>query len=244
MLAVRSPAAALELLHLAQGRLPGLVSAFELIGRTGWEFLAETMPDLRAPFAHPPEWCVLVDLGLPAGLDPLDTMAGLHAEAEARGLAGEAAVALSAAQADHLWRLREAIPEANRRIGAVANHDIALPLSEVAGFIAAAGAAVAALGPFRINCFGHLGDGNLHFNVFPPRGGTRADHAAARAAVVRTVHDMVHALGGSVSAEHGVGRLKVADLIRYGDPVKVAMMRAVKAALDPAGILNPGAVLG
>jgi FAD/FMN-containing dehydrogenase len=135
------------------------------------------------------------------------------------------------------------IPEGNRRVGAVSSHDISLPLSAIPGFIAAAPDALRALGDFRINCFGHLGDGNLHWNVFPVKGASRKDHDAVRERVKTTVHDMVHALGGSVAAEHGVGRLKVTDLERYADPGKLAAMRAIKAALDPHGIMNPGAVL-
>jgi FAD/FMN-containing dehydrogenase len=135
------------------------------------------------------------------------------------------------------------IPEANRRIGAISSHDISLPLGAVPEFIAQAGPALARLGEWRINCFGHLGDGNLHYNVFPQRGRTRAEHENSREAIKTLVHDMVDAMGGSVSAEHGIGRLKVGDLERYGDPAKLAAMRAIKAALDPAGIMNPGAVL-
>jgi FAD/FMN-containing dehydrogenase len=152
-------------------------------------------------------------------------------------------LAASEAQGGALWELRERIPEANRRIGAVSSHDISLPLSEIPPFIPEAEAALAAMGPFRVNGFGHLGDGNLHFNVFAPRGVARSEFDAVRERVKATVHDLVHARGGSVAAEHGVGRLKVGDLERYGDPVKLRMMRAVKVALDPRGILNPGAVL-
>jgi FAD/FMN-containing dehydrogenase len=164
--------------------------------------------------------------------------------AAAGDLVRDGLVAQSAAQAEAFWRLREAIPEANRRIGAVASHDISLPLGALPGFIAEAGQAVAALGPFRVNCFGHLGDGNLHYNVFPPRGLARAAFEDRRAAVSRCIHDLVHAAGGSVSAEHGIGRLKTAELVRYGDPAKLAAMRAIKAALDPAGIMNRGALFG
>ena len=99
------------------------------------------------------------------------------------------------------------------------------------------------LGPWRINCFGHLGDGNLHYNVFPPKDKKPAEFKALRDDVKTLVHDMVNARGGSVSAEHGLGRMKVKDLEHYGDPAKLAAMRAIKAALDPAGIMNPGAVL-
>jgi FAD/FMN-containing dehydrogenase len=151
-------------------------------------------------------------------------------------------IASSEAQRQDFWRIREAIPEANRRIGAVSSHDISLPLGAIPHFIAQAGPALARLGNWRINCFGHLGDGNLHYNVFLERGAGPAA-PAEREAVKRLVHDMTDALGGSVSAEHGIGRLKVADLETYGDPAKLAAMRAIKAALDPAGIMNPGAVL-
>lgn len=242
--AVPSPEAALGLLALAQGRLAGMVSAFELIHRQGLDFLRETLPQVRQPFADPPEWMVLVEVGLPVGLDPEAALGDLYEAAEAEGLVGEQAViAQSGAQRAEFWSLREHVPLANRAIGAVSSHDISLPLSEIAGFIAEAGPALAGLGPFRINCFGHLGDGNLHYNVFPPPGGRAADYTALRGAVKRCVHDLVHARGGSVAAEHGVGRLKVEDLERYADPAKLDAMRAIKAALDPVGIMNPGAVL-
>ena len=243
MLAVASPDAALSLLTLATDRLPGMVSAFEVIHRMGFDFLAETLPDLRAPLDPVPDWMVLIELGLPGGLEPEATMAELYHSAAAAGLVTDGVIATSDLQAAALWRLREAIPEANRRIGAVSSHDISLPLSAVPEFIRAAPLALAELGNWRINCFGHLGDGNLHYNVFPPKGGNRSDHADQRDAVKTCVHDLVHAMGGSVAAEHGVGRLKTADLQRYADPGKLAAMRAIKAALDPQGIMNPGAVL-
>ncbi len=243
MVAVASPEAALSLLALASDRLAGMVSAFELIHRMGFDFLAETLPDLRPPFDPVPEWVVLLELGLPSGLQPEVTMASLYDEASDAGLVTDGVIASSKAQAEGLWRLREAIPEANRRIGAVSSHDISLPLSAVPDFIRAAPQALAKLGTWRINCFGHLGDGNLHYNVFPAKGGSRKDHELQRDAIKTTVHDLVHAMGGSVAAEHGVGRLKTADLARYADPGKLLAMRAIKAALDPQGIMNPGAVL-
>jgi FAD/FMN-containing dehydrogenase len=243
MLAVPSPAAALTLLSLAQDRLPGMVSALELIHRMGFDFLAETHPDIRAPFDPLPDWMVLVELGLPRGLEPEVAMANLYDAADDKGLVTDGVIATSQAQAEALWHLRETIPDANRRIGAVSSHDISLPLSEIPGFIAAAPEALRPLGDFRVNSFGHLGDGNLHWNVFPAKGRSRAEYEGVRDAVKTTVHDMVHALGGSVAAEHGVGRLKVGDLTRYGDPGKLTAMRAIKAALDPHGIMNPGAVL-
>ena len=241
LLVVRDPEAALKLLAMAQARFGPLVEAFELIHRMGLDFLTEVVPELRQPFAVKPEWMVLIDLGLIAGMvEPLEA---LFAEALAAGLVRDGVLAQSAAQRAEFWALREALPEGNRRIGAIASHDISLPLGEIAGFLRVAGPALARIGVFRINCFGHLGDGNLHFNVFPPLGGKAGDYKGLRAAITSCVHDLVDRLGGSFSAEHGIGRLKLGDLERYGDPAKLAAMRAVKAALDPLGIMNPGAVL-
>ncbi len=243
MLAVRDPEAALGLLRIAQDEASGMVSAFEIIHRCGFDFIARTMPDLRTPFAEPPEWSVLVEIGTPATLDPEALMLALFERGGAAGLALDGVLAASDAQRAALWAVREAIPEANRRIGAVSSHDISVPLGAIPEFIREGGAALARIDRFRVNCFGHLGDGNLHYNVFPIEGRTRADHEHQRAAIKGALHDLAHALGGSVAAEHGVGRLKVGDLERYGDPTKLAAMRAIKDALDPRGILNPGAVL-
>jgi len=243
LMVVPSPAAALELLALAQSRLGGLVSAFELISRMGLDFLAEKLPEQRQAFAEHPDWMVLIDVGLPDGLDPAEALMGLFEAGLAADLVLDGVIAQSQSQRADFWAIRENIPEANRRIGSISSHDISLPLGEVAGFIEAAAPALATLGDWRINCFGHLGDGNLHYNVFPAPGQTRAQHENSRDAIKTMVHDMAHARGGSVSAEHGIGRLKVDDLETYGDPVKLAAMRAIKAALDPHGIMNPGAVL-
>jgi len=236
---VPSPAAALDLLAAAQGLAGEGVSAFELIGGMGLRFLAETMPDVRQPFARAPDWSVLVELGLGDAQDPAALLEALFAT----GIASDGLIAQSDGQRAEFWAVRESIPEANRRIGAISSHDISVPLAAIPEFIARAGPALAALGEFRINCFGHVGDGNLHYNVFPMPGRSRADHEGSRGAIKRVVHDLVHDLAGSVAAEHGLGRLKVEDLERYGDPVGLEMMRGIKAALDPAGILNPGAVL-
>ncbi|ULB08932.1 FAD-binding oxidoreductase [Cereibacter azotoformans] len=243
LLAVRDPAAALDLLGRAQRRLGPLVTGFELMHRQGLDFLAETMPGLRQPFAEPPVWTVLVDLGLAEGMDPAAELEALFAEGLEAGLVSDGIVAQSLAQRADFWAIRETIPEGNRRIGSIASHDISLPLGEIARFVEEAGAALARIGSLRVNCFGHLGDGNLHYNVFPAPGRRREDYEPLRAEITRCVHDLVHAAGGSISAEHGIGRLKVAELERYGDPARLAAMRAIKAALDPHGIMNPGAVL-
>lgn len=243
MMVVAGPEAALRLLSIAQTMTGGAVSTFELIHRQGLLFLDEVFPELSQPFTDRPEWSALIELGLPPGAEPEAALAGIYEAGDAAGLVSDAVLAASGAQRKALWDLREMIPEANRKIGAICSHDISLPLSEIAAFLPRAEAAVRALGPFRINCFGHLGDGNLHYNVFPPKGEKRDDYMARADKITHAIHELVHECGGSFSAEHGIGRLKVEDLERYGDPAKLAAMRAIKQALDPLGILNPGAVL-
>ncbi|WP_420005454.1 FAD-binding oxidoreductase [Arenibacterium sp. LLYu02] len=241
---VRDAQAAIDLLALARDAVGEGVSAFELIHRQGLAFLAETLPDLRQPFAEIPEWCVLIDLGLGKGQSAEEALTDLFEVAMETGLSTDGTIAQSEAQRQALWSLREHIPEANRRIGSVSSHDISVPISRIPEFIPAGIAAIAALDPsLRINCFGHLGDGNLHYNVFPGSGRARSDYDGLRGEVKRIIHDLVYAYDGSMSAEHGIGRMKVADLAHYGDPVKLAAMRAIKQALDPHGIMNPGAVL-
>lgn len=241
---VESPAAALGLMARAGSRIGSGISAFELISGQGLRFLEETGCTARAPLSQIPDWAVLIDLGLGPAEDPQAALLALYEEAEASGLVSGGVIAASEAQRAGLWAMREQIPEANKRVGAISSHDISLPLSAISDFLREARGAVALLGDFRINAFGHLGDGNLHFNIFPPEGGSRADYPdEMRAQVARAVYDVVAGFDGSFSAEHGVGRLKVGDLERYGDPAKLAAMRAIKAALDPNGIMNPGAVL-
>lgn len=242
MLAVPDPQAALQLLSLAQGMMAGCVTTFELISGQGLAFVAETLPEIRQPLPGAP-WSVLLELSLPKGIDPDAAVEDLLGQAMEEGLVLDGAIAQSGQQAAEFWNLREHLPEANRRIGAISSHDISLPLSEIPRFIEDSGAMIAGMGDMRINCFGHLGDGNLHYNVFPGAGRSRADYADLRFRLPEAIYGMVVERGGSFSAEHGVGRLKVADLERWGDPVKLSAMRAIKAALDPQGIMNPGAIL-
>jgi FAD/FMN-containing dehydrogenase len=241
--AVESPEAAIRLLSLAQDRLGEAISAFELIGRQGPDFLMEVGPETRMPLDPVPDWMVLIDLGISGEGRAEEALAALFEAAMDAGLVTDGVLASSESQRAEFWALRESIPAANRRVGAVSSHDISVPVGAIPEFIAKGGPAIARIGQFRINCFGHVGDGNLHYNVFPVPGKTRADHEHDREAIKRAVHDLTHSLGGSVSAEHGIGRLKTGDLKRYGDPVKLALMRRIKDALDPHGILNPGAVL-
>lgn len=243
LMVVEGPSAALDLLALARDHMGEGVSAFELIHRTGLEFLAEHLPDIRLPFADLPEWFVLIDVGLARGLHPANALEALFVEAFDQGLVADGVIAQSEVQRVAFWEVREQIPEANRRVGSICSHDISVPLGAIPEFIARGNEMLAGMGDFRINCFGHLGDGNLHYNVFPTLGKSRKDYADQKLGISRAVHDLVHELGGSFSAEHGVGRLKTGDLEHYGDPVKLGLMRMLKAGFDPNGIMNPGAVL-
>ncbi|SIN80383.1 FAD-binding oxidoreductase [Vannielia litorea] len=243
VLVVESPEAALRLLGQAQAVAGPALSAFELIAGQGPRFLAEHMPQVRLPFAEIPEWCVLIELGCSAGQDADALMEALFAEAYEAGLVRDGVVAASEAQRAELWAMRESLPEGNRKVGSILSNDISLPLSAVPEFIARAGEAIGKAGDFRINCFGHMGDGNLHYNVFPVAGKARGDYPADTSDRLKElVNQLLAELEGSFSAEHGLGRAKVEDLVRWGDPVRIEMMRAIKKTLDPLGILNPGAI--
>ncbi|MEM1343720.1 MAG: FAD-binding oxidoreductase [Pseudomonadota bacterium] len=242
MLAVHSPQAALDLLQVMREAIEG-ITAFELIADCGPTFLSSVYPDWQDPLETNPPWRVLVEATGPAGQGLTARLESALAAAFEHGLASDGVLAQSEAQRQALWWLRETIPEANRKVGSVSSHDISVPKSRIAAFIKAGAAAIAAIDPgLRLNCFGHLGDGNLHYNVFPPPGEHRRDWQDRAGQIKRAVHDQVDAHGGSVSAEHGIGRAKRGDLVRYGDPAKLAAMGAIKAALDPAGIMNPGAL--
>jgi FAD/FMN-containing dehydrogenase len=241
LIEVASPAAALDLLAKTLDVFGNSVSAFELMSGVGLDFLAEKLPEIQQPFSPRPDWMVLIDIGLgQGGIDPEEGLARLY---ESAGLTSRALVSKSEADRQQFWRIRELIPEGNRRVGSVLSNDISIPLSLIPGFLYRAGTAIRALGPYRINAFGHLGDGNLHYNIFPPIGRKKEDHAQDKGKLTRLINDLVAEFDGSFSAEHGVGRVKVGELEHYGDPAKLVAMRAIKQALDPKGIMNPGAVL-
>ncbi|WP_170604719.1 FAD-binding oxidoreductase [Ruegeria arenilitoris] len=240
---VPSPQAAISMLSLARDLVGDGVSTFELIHRQGLQFLSEVLPNVRQPFEATPEWSVLIELGLSDGQSPSEMLETLYSKADEHELVTDGVIAQNGTQREQLWSVRENIPEANRLIGSVSSHDISVPISDIPEFIRQGNKTIMDLGDFRINCFGHLGDGNLHYNVFPAKGRDRSEYDGVREAVKFAVHELVHTFSGSVSAEHGVGRLKVHDLERYGDPIKLGVMRKIKEALDPKGILNPGAVI-
>jgi len=237
---VADPAAALALLAALRDRLGDVVESFELIPGSGVDLLVAH--GLRAPLAEAHAWQVLIELtsvradaGLSAALG--DVLAGAGVD--------DAVVAQSEAQAAALWHLRETLPEAERRDGVAVKHDISVPVAAMPRFIVEATPRVEARWPgSRVLAFGHLGDGNIHFNVRAPLGSDSAAWVDTNAAAITAaVNDLVVAAHGSIAAEHGVGSIKAAELARVGNPAKLAAMRAIKTALDPFGIMNPGKII-
>ena len=245
LIAAAAPAAAVELLSLLREECGDRISAFEIISRRCVELVLAHIPGTREPLARAHPWYVLAELAEAGAGGPLQSEFERAMErAGERGLALDAAIAASGAQRGALWRIRETIPEASRAEGLLYRHDVSIPVSRIPEFIAEAGVALESAYPgARVICFGHLGDGNLHYNCFVP--GRSRDDAAALAAtdVNRTVLDVVQRFGGSFSAEHGIGQAKRGELARYKGPLELEMMRVLKHGFDPRNIMNPGKVL-
>lgn len=242
LVAVPGPAAALDLLGRLREATGDRIDSFELMPRVGFELVFAHIPDTRDPFGSAYPWYVLVEATSSHAGDPLTEIleASLGAAIE-RGEVLDAVVAASEAQRAALWKLRETLPEAERVDGASVKHDVSVPVARMPDFIAEASPAVEQGWPgASVLAFGHLGDGNVHFNARPPAGVTYDDFRVHADAITKRVNDITVRHGGSISAEHGIGTLKRGELARLGDPAKLAAMRAVKAALDPLGIMNPG----
>jgi FAD/FMN-containing dehydrogenase len=243
--AVPDVAAAVALLGALREGSSDRVSSFELIPRAALELTVQHVPDTRDPLGRAFPWYVLCELSSSRAADGLGALLeeALGA-ALAQGLVLDAALAAGERERAALWRLRETIPEAQRREGPSLKHDISVPVATLPQFLARGAAWVAEQVPdARLIAYGHVGDGNLHFNLSPRTAADGAALLASSATVQRAVHELVHEFGGSFSAEHGIGRLKVAELERYGKPTELALMRAIKHTLDPNGIMNPGKVL-
>ena len=243
---IEEPAHALALLRRLEEALGEIVESFELVPADALALVLAHVPGTRPPLAAAYRWNVLIEVAAAAAAPPPgDALESALATAIEAGLATDAVLAASGRQADALWRLRESISEAERVDGMAAKHDVSVPVSAMPGFIVQTRGLVEARFPgARVIAFGHLGDGNVHFNVRAPVGADdRAWFAAEAGAVTAFVHDAVTAAGGSISAEHGIGLLKRDEFARLVDPARAAAMRAIKAALDPAGIMNPGKLL-
>jgi FAD/FMN-containing dehydrogenase len=238
--AVSSPAAAVALLAVLQEATGGLVSAFELMPRIGIEIVLAHLPGARDPLAKPSPWYVLAEATGGANVD-LETA---FEKALARAGVEDAVLAASETQRTALWSLRESISEAQKREGASIKHDVSVPVSAIPEFLKVATAAVSKAVPgSRPVSFGHIGDGNIHFNFSVPAGGDGEAFLARWEDVQRIVHDIVHGFGGSISAEHGIGVQKRDQLARYKSEAELDVMRALKRMLDPGNILNPGKVV-
>ena len=249
MIAVGDPRAALRLLGMAQSMLGASLTAFELMSDLCMDLVLRHFPDNRRPFARPSPYYVL--------LETSDSEGETHANASfealmecalAAGAMRDAVIAASGAQSRALWALRELVSQAQALTGKNIKHDISVPISSIADFIEHAGARLAQHFPgVRVVVFGHLGDGNLHYNVSPPADRSGQEHEAEflalQPAINRLTHDAVIAFDGSISAEHGLGQLRRDEAARYKSPVEMALMHQVKQALDPFGIMNPGKVL-
>jgi FAD/FMN-containing dehydrogenase len=221
------------------------LTAFELIPRIGIEIGLRHIEGVKDPIAEKLPWYALMEVSssqAASGLkEALETFLAAQME---EGLVADAVLATSRAQAAELWRIREGIVEGQKFAGGSIKHDVAVPVSRVAAFITEAMAAVIDACPgIRPVPFGHVGDGNIHFNLTQPVGADKAAYLARWEEMNRIVHDIVQRLGGSISAEHGIGRLKIDELTHYKAPLELELMRKVKRALDPANILNPGKVV-
>jgi FAD/FMN-containing dehydrogenase len=221
------------------------VSSFELLPRLAIELTVRHIEGVVDPLAAPYPWYALCELTSSQEDAALaEVLERVLARALDRKLILDAAIVQSERERAQLWRLRETVPEAQSRDGASLKHDVSLPITLLPQFVERAAEWVQANVPeARLIAYGHVGDGNLHFNLNQAPGADRAQLLAREAGVKRAIHDLVHECGGSFSAEHGIGKLKVHELERYAPPVELELMRAIKRTLDPHGILNPGKVL-
>jgi FAD/FMN-containing dehydrogenase len=240
-----SPQHALDLLARLRGAAGDQVTSFELMPRLAVELTVKHVPGVADPLGQNTPWHLLVELSSPnPRQELLALLTATLEDAIAGGTIADALLATSMAQARAMWKLRESIPEAQRRHGPSLKHDVSVPLSAIPALIEQGSALVHSLAPEGdVISYGHAGDGNLHFNVSQKPGADAQSFLARGPALEHAVFDLVESLGGSISAEHGIGRLKAAEFARRADAVELSVMHALKRALDPKGILNPGKVL-
>jgi FAD/FMN-containing dehydrogenase len=243
-LAIASPAAAVRLLADLQARFASTLTACELVSDVALGLVRQHIPGPHPALSASP-WHLLIELSAGGDEGELrEALGALLAEALASGTISDAVLAQSGEQARRLWAMRENIGEAQRIDGLSIKHDVSVPISRIPEFVERADQALTEAFPgLRIVAFGHIGDGNLHYNQSQAAAGLNAAFLAAQPTVNRIVHDLVDELGGSISAEHGIGQLKRDELLRYKSPVEIEMMRAIKRVLDPQGLMNPGKVL-
>src|SRR5450631_1199041 len=245
LVGINSPRNALDLLARLRTSAGDQVTSFELMPRIAVELAVKHVPGVADPLSQSTPWYLLIELSSPNPRQDLNTLlTGTLEDAAARGVIEDAMLATSIAQAQAMWKLRESVPEAQRRHGASLKHDVSVPVSAIPTLIEEGSALVRRLAPEGdVVSYGHAGDGNLHFNVSQKPGADIKSFMARGPVLELAMFDLVESLGGSISAEHGIGRLKAAEFARRADPVELAVMHELKRALDPQGILNPGKVL-
>jgi len=245
LVAVAGPAGAVKLLGAMRKALGEQVTAFELLGRSCIDLVLTKGHGHDDPFGKVHSWYVLMEVtgqGSPGSL--ADPVTDALAAAMETGLVTDAVIAGSGEKARRLWAMREHLPEAQKHAGTSIKHDVSVPLSAIPEFIARIDAALAKAYPgIRMVTFGHVGDGNLHVNPLGPPGWDDTRFKAETAPINRIVHDIVNELGGSISAEHGLGRLRMLENERYKSGVELDLMRTLKRALDPDNLMNPGKML-
>lgn len=244
-LAADSPAAVCQLLGLARSLSGDSVTSFEYVSQQALEIVAAHVEDSRIPFSNPYPHQVLLELSGPQPAGALrPAMESLLEQAQAMGLVTDAVMAESEAQRRQLWRIRETIPEAEKRAGRSIKHDISVAISRIPEYLAAIPAQLEAICEHRPSVYGHIGDGNLHYNVLAPAGKDpllfRQQHASE---ISDAVHKLAVEMNGSFSAEHGIGKLKKPDLAHFKDATSLQLMREFKKTLDPEGIMNPGKIV-
>lgn len=242
---VASPEKALDLFNLAANRCASALTGFEIMAHMAFAFTIKHTEGARDPLSSPYPWYTLIDISTSDSQQSADDMiTALLEEAFEQGLVEDAVIAKSEAEIAELWHMRETMSEAQKPEGGSIKHDVSVPVSSVPAFLHEADAAVMAAVPgARICAFGHLGDGNIHYNISQPEGADKAAFLARWGEVNAIVHAIVLAHGGSISAEHGIGRLKRDELARIREPIEIELMQRIKKAFDPAGIMNPDKVL-
>jgi FAD/FMN-containing dehydrogenase len=245
LVGIDSPQHALDLLARLRSAAGDQVTSFELMPRLAVELTVKHVPGVADPSSQNTPWYLLIELTSPNPRQDLGALlTAVLEEAAARSTIVDAMFATSMAQARAMWKLRESVPEAQRHHGASLKHDVSVPVSAIPTLILEGSALVRRLAPEGdVIAYGHAGDGNLHFNVSQKAGADVKSFMARGPVLEVAMFDLVESLGGSISAEHGIGRLKAAEFARRADPVELAVMHAVKRALDPKGIMNPGKVL-
>jgi FAD/FMN-containing dehydrogenase len=245
LVGIDSPQHALDLLACMRNAAGDQVTSFELMPRLAVELTVKHVPGVADPLGQNTPWYLLIELTSPNPRQDLITLLTATLEdAAARGTIRDAMLATSIGQAQAMWKLRESVPEAQRRHGASLKHDVSVPVSAIPTLIEEGSALVRRLAPEGdVVSYGHAGDGNLHFNVSQKPDADIKSFIARGPVLERAMFDLVESLGGSISAEHGIGRLKAAEFARRADPVELAVMYELKRALDPKGIMNPGKVL-